>query len=244
MLLSRVSRDMEAKSARQQKSCPGGMRMQVGLVGQVALVTGIAGSIGRAIAEQFESSGAHVVGSDRRTADVPFDLGRLEDTIDLILGAHGKLDIFVHDARTVDSGDNYNPLGDTERVLRAAARPMVAAGAGRIVTLISSAGLVAQRRHVLASATAAGIASLTRALALHLAGHGVRVNAIALGAMADTAGHVLDTHLLSHTPRGCPAVPREVAQATLFLADPENSYMTGHVLAVDGGWSAGYTRDF
>jgi 3-oxoacyl-[acyl-carrier protein] reductase len=45
-------------------------------------------------------------------------------------------------------------------------------------------------------------------------------------------------------PLGRPGTPDEIAVAVLFLADPENSYMNGHILTVDGGWTAGYTRDF
>ena len=50
--------------------------------------------------------------------------------------------------------------------------------------------------------------------------------------------------LLSHTPLKRPASDDEIASAALFLADPDNSYMTGHILVADGGWTAGYARDF
>jgi 3-oxoacyl-[acyl-carrier protein] reductase len=50
--------------------------------------------------------------------------------------------------------------------------------------------------------------------------------------------------MLAHIPLGRPAETREIAVAALFLADPENSYMNGHILTVDGGWTAGYARDF
>lgn len=50
--------------------------------------------------------------------------------------------------------------------------------------------------------------------------------------------------MLDHVPLGRPATTDEIAVAALFLADPENSYMNGHVLTVDGGWTAGYARDF
>ena len=50
--------------------------------------------------------------------------------------------------------------------------------------------------------------------------------------------------MLDHVPLGRPGTTDEIAVAALFLADPENSYMNGHILTVDGGWTAGYTRDF
>jgi NAD(P)-dependent dehydrogenase (short-subunit alcohol dehydrogenase family) len=50
--------------------------------------------------------------------------------------------------------------------------------------------------------------------------------------------------MLDHVTLGRPGETGEIATAALFLADPENSYMTGHVLVVDGGWTAGYSRDF
>ena len=50
--------------------------------------------------------------------------------------------------------------------------------------------------------------------------------------------------MLDHVPLGRPATTDEIAIAALFLADPENSYITGHILTVDGGWTAGDTRDF
>ena len=51
-------------------------------------------------------------------------------------------------------------------------------------------------------------------------------------------------NMLSHVPLGRPANTEEIAHAALFLAAPETSYITGHVLVVDGGWTAGYIRDF
>ena len=50
--------------------------------------------------------------------------------------------------------------------------------------------------------------------------------------------------MLDHVPLGRPGTADEIAVAALFLADPENSYMNGHILDVDGGWTAGYARDF
>jgi NAD(P)-dependent dehydrogenase (short-subunit alcohol dehydrogenase family) len=50
--------------------------------------------------------------------------------------------------------------------------------------------------------------------------------------------------MLDHVPLGRPATTDEIAVAVIFLADPENTYTNGHILTVDGGWTAGYARDF
>ena len=50
--------------------------------------------------------------------------------------------------------------------------------------------------------------------------------------------------MLDHIPLGRPAAVDEIANGVLFLVDPDNSYMTGHILTVDGGWTCGYARDF
>jgi len=84
---------------------------------------------------------------------------------------------------------------------------------------------------------------------------GILVNAIAPGStLTDStrelfygeAGKFHDSvqKLLDHIPLGRPATTDEIAYAALFLAAPESSYINGHVLTVDGGWTAGYTREF
>jgi NAD(P)-dependent dehydrogenase (short-subunit alcohol dehydrogenase family) len=111
---------------------------------------------------------------------------------------------------------------------------------GRIVLLTSALGLVPARGEAEWGIEAAGIIHLARSLALEFAGSGVLVNAVAVGAMA---GERLAERLRSHAQFG-PATWGDVANAVLFLVDPASSYVTGHVLTVDGGWTAGYARDF
>ncbi len=140
-------------------------------------------------------------------------------------------------------------------VSRVAARVMRSQGSGRIINIASIAGLVPLRLQCAFVAAKAGVVNLTRAMALELGPHGILVNGIAPGSTL-TEGtkqlfygeggkfHDRVQRMLDHVPLGRPATTDEIAVAALFLADPENSYMNGHILTIDGGWTAGYTRDF
>lgn len=108
----------------------------------------------------------------------------------------------------------------------------------RVINVISIAGVVPLTGAVTYSAHHAALASLTRGLAMELAPN-VLVNALAVGALGDDGGR-----LLSHASLKRAATPAEIGAALLFLAAPRNTYTTGHVMAVDGGWSVGYARDF
>lgn len=140
-------------------------------------------------------------------------------------------------------------------VSRAAARVMKRQGSGRIINIASIAGLVPLRLQCAYVAAKAGVVNLTRAMALELGPNGILVNAIAPGSTltdgtrqlfyaADGKFHEKAQRMIDHVPLGRPGTTDEIAVAALFLADNENTYMTGHVLTVDGGWTAGYTRDF
>ena len=77
---------------------------------------------------------------------------------------------------------------------------------------------------------------------MEFAARRIAVNAVAVGPVEGNAG--ISARMISHVPLHRGARPDEVSPAGLFLADPENAYMTGHVLTVDGGWTAGFARDF
>jgi NAD(P)-dependent dehydrogenase (short-subunit alcohol dehydrogenase family) len=92
-------------------------------------------------------------------------------------------------------------------------------------------------------------------MAIELGRDGILVNAIAPGSiMTDGTRRLFYSEdglfndnvqrLLDHVPLGRPGNPDEIAVAALFLAAPENAFTTGHILVVDGGWTAGYHRDF
>ena len=131
--------------------------------------------------------------------------------------------------------DMLDPLGQA----------MLRRGSGRIVVLVSAYAAVPSRRFPEDSVAAGARVLQVRTLAMRL-GPAVLVNAVGCGPIADEHGALVsgDASMLSHVPTGQPGTIEDVVQAVLFLCDPMNSYMTGQMLAVDGGWSTGYGRNF
>lgn len=183
----------------------------------------------------------------------------------------GGLHVLVNNAGTNTLRHRVNldefPRAEWDRILavdltglyvvsQAGARVMRASGAGgRIINIASVLGLVPARLQCAFVAAKAGVVNLTRAMALELAPHGILTNAIAPGSILTDATRQLFygedgtfrssvQQMLAHVPLGRPGTPEEVAHAALFLAAPESSYVNGHVLTVDGGWTAGYLREF
>ena len=260
--------------------------MQVNLEGKVALVTGAAKGIGKAIADVLAANHARVVYSDidvegARSASAQtagslalrLDVGEPEQVrqgVEFVLEQCGRLDILVNNAgiNTLQHRVNVDafPLEEWERIVRvdmtglflmsqAAAKPMLAQGNGRIINIASVVGLVPLRLQSAFVAAKAGVVNLTRSMALELGPQGVLVNGIAPGSILTEGTRQLfygedgkfrerAAALLAHIPLGRPGTPEEVAHAVLFLAAPESSYINGHILTVDGGWTAGYLREF
>lgn len=194
----------------------------------------------------------------------------IDAVISHVVAEHGRLDIVVNNAG-VNTLAHRVPIDQFPRtewdrllsvdltglyeVSRAAARVMRSQGSGRIINIASIVGLVPLRLQCAFVAAKAGVVNLTRAMALELGPCGILVNGIAPGSTLTEGtrklfygeeGHFREhvQRMLDHVPLGRPATTDEIAVAALFLADPENSYMNGHILTVDGGWTAGYTRDF
>jgi NAD(P)-dependent dehydrogenase (short-subunit alcohol dehydrogenase family) len=127
---------------------------------------------------------------------------------------------------------------------QAAGRGMLERGYGRIINMSSQAGLVGIRDHAVYSASKGGVNLLTKVLALEWSGRGVTVNAVA-PTFIRTPGTAerLDrpdylAGVLERLPIGRVGTTTDVAGAVIYLASSAASMVTGHVLAVDGGWTA------
>jgi 3-oxoacyl-[acyl-carrier protein] reductase len=136
---------------------------------------------------------------------------------------------------------------------RAVSALMVKRNKGVIINIGSVMGVVPIRMQSAFAAAKAGMLNFTRSHALEVGKFGVRVNGIAPGSVLtqgtealfyNPAKRELAESLLSHIPLGRPGEPKDIAPAALFLASDDASYVTGTVLIVDGGWTAGFARDW
>ena len=264
--------------------------MRVDLQGKVAIVTGGANGIGRAIIGALVENGAHAVIVDveeeaaARAAQeiaeaggscisVPGDVTdapAMEAMARNVYQRYGRIDILVNNAGINTKGGRV-PIHeyDTEtwrRILdvdltglyltsKAVIPAILDSGGGRIVNITSIAGLVPLRLQSAFVAAKAGVANLTRSMALELGPRGILVNAVAPGSTltrgtqalfygSDGAYSERAASLLAHIPLGRPGTVDEIAAVVLFLVAPEASYVNGTVIPVDGGWIAGYNRDW
>lgn len=185
------------------------------------------------------------------------DEKRIEAGVAQVLARWGRLDVLVNNAGV----SCIRPAEDTSaeqfrRVLeinlvgafiaaRAAGSAMLAQGNGSIVNIASIAGVIGIADRVAYNASKHGLIGLTRTLAAEWGGHGVRCNAVCPGwvktemDVADQAGgSYSDADITERVPMGRFAAPADIANAVVFLADPEASgFVNGQALAVDGGWT-------
>ena len=232
---------------------------------KVAIVTGAGSGIGKATVALFRSEGATVIGADLKGADIDCDAGdeaAVKALVDKAVADHGRLDIVFANAGV--SGGLASILDQTAEdwaeilrvnligpflAIKHAAPIMTEAGGGSIICTASVAGLRSGAGGPAYSASKAGVISLVKTAAQQLTGSGVRVNAICPGLIetgmtefvyerarakgqGDKLGH------LNPLQRG--GEPSEIANAALFLASDDSSYVNGHALVVDGGLSSSH----
>ncbi len=234
--------------------------------GKVVVVSGAASGIGQAQAEAFLEQGATVIALDRQTipekegqifyqADLS-DKSQVENTAETILKSYPHVDILINTAGILD---DYLPTLSTSeelwmkvfqtnvtsiyRMTNLFLPQMLERKAGIIVNMASIAGLIAGGGGAAYTMAKHAVVGYTKQLALDYAKDGIRVNALAPGAIktpmnaADFAGDgEMAKWVAKETPMNRWAEPQEVANATLFLASEAASYLQGVVLPVDGGW--------
>ena len=237
--------------------------------GRVCLITGAAQGIGAACARRFAAEGALVVLADvddergqRLAAElsglyVHCDVGnkaQVDQLVQQALAWQGRIDVLVNNAGIFRAADFLDVTEDDfDAVLRvnvkgsflvgqAVARAMAQASRGTIVNMSSVNGMLAIPNIASYNVSKGGINQLTRVMALALAPHNIRVNAVAPGTIATelAAKAVLTSDeakkkILSRTPLGRLGEPSEIADVVAWLASDAASYVTGEIVTVDGG---------
>jgi 3-oxoacyl-[acyl-carrier protein] reductase len=244
-------------------------REMLGLFGRAAVVTGATSGIGKQTVRLLAELGVNIVGVGRKfKADtlpagtpgkaIPFqadvsDASLAEEAVKKCLDEFGRIDVLVNNAGMIKGGsildfkaEDWNRiidvnLGGYRNYARAAAAAMTNAKTdGRIINVTSVDGIAAEPGVLAYSASKGAIIIFTRCLAVELAPHGIRVNAVApgwvdtpmgTGLLDDVSRKLVDKRI----PLGYIAPPEEIARSIVFLASDLARYMTGEVVVVDGG---------
>ncbi|WP_294328683.1 3-oxoacyl-[acyl-carrier-protein] reductase [uncultured Sphingomonas sp.] len=238
------------------------------LTGMTALVTGASGGLGSAIARGLAAQGARLALSGSNAAKLEAFAAELGgDHVALVcdlsdgtavdalvpqaVAALGKLDILVNNAGVTRDNlamrmkdDEWDQvirvnLEAAFRLCRAAAKPMMKARFGRIVSITSVVGQTGNPGQANYAASKAGLVGMSKALAAELASRGITVNCVAPGFMASAMTDVLPeaqkTALLGKIPAGALGTGGDVAAAVAYLASREAGYVTGQTIHVNGG---------
>lgn len=235
------------------------------LKNKVVLITGATGGIGGEIAQQMKNAGATVVVSGRNSeklkndfnddfikivADLSAD-GACEKLVNDTIEKTGHIDILINNAgitkdtlmmrmtdEQFDDVINTN-LRATFKMCRAAIMPMMKQKYGRIINMASIVGVVGGAGQTNYAASKGGIIALTKSIAAEVASRGITANCIAPGfiktPMTDVLSDELKKTYLSQIPAGRFGEPADVANACVFLASDEASYINGQTIHVNGG---------
>jgi 3-oxoacyl-[acyl-carrier protein] reductase len=190
----------------------------------------------------------------RRSAPIQADASdpdSAETVVKAVLEVFGKIDILVNNAGVTRddlimrmSPEAWREVLETNLfgafwMTKAVTRPMLKARAGRIINITSVSGQAGQTGQANYSAAKAGLIGLTKATARELASRGITANAVAPGfvltELTRDLPEALQAEITSRTPLGRFGTTEEIADAVAFLASDEAGYITGQVLAVDGG---------
>lgn len=255
-------------SAQGEDDRPGRPIWTRGIEGQVAVVTGAGRGLGRACALALSGAGARVIAVSRTAgeldsladeADGPVEAWAEDVTGDALparVEALDRLDVLVNNAGTnrpqpflevtdeaLDAVLDLN-VRAAFRIARAAARVMMKRGSGSIINMSSQMGHVGSPRRTVYCMTKHGIEGLTKAMAVELGPHGIRVNTVA-PTFVDTplVRPFLEDPKFAEFVTGMIPMKRlgtvdEVAAAVLYLASPASGIVNGTSLRVDGGWTA------
>ncbi|MHA2230071.1 MAG: SDR family NAD(P)-dependent oxidoreductase [Candidatus Thorarchaeota archaeon] len=241
------------------------------LEGKAVIITGASVGLGEQFAYGFAESGANVVLAARRenllkdvakkVTDLKTDVAKEADIIAMVnrtVDEFGTVDVLVNNAgmyifkplleQTLEDWNLVNDVNLTSAFLasREVARVMIPQKSGSIINVASTFGYTATEfTEVSYYTTKAGMIMMTKALAVELGEHNIRVNAIAPGFFptAMSKGAFDDEHIREDIIRPRTALPmfaenEWIRGAACFLASEDAKYITGHTLAVDGGWLA------
>jgi NAD(P)-dependent dehydrogenase (short-subunit alcohol dehydrogenase family) len=235
---------------------------------KIAVVTGGLSGIGAAVAQRFAAEGAKVVAADTGAPDAPLgdapiapfqmdvaDAASVRRMADAVLARHGRIDLLVNSAgiaRNIPFLEH--PVEEFDRIVavnlrgtflvgQACAAAMAKQGGGAIVNISSISGMRGNPGRAGYGASKGGVVILSQVMANDLAAHGIRVNVIAPGPIETEMMRAMNTGsggntMLDRVPLGRAGTPDEIAKAAVFLCSDDASYMTGHVMAVDGGFTA------